>query len=57
MYSDLFRNKSLDEQGYILKYFYLIDPESLADSILKSLNGEKQFHLNEETVDTFFRRF
>ena len=55
MYSDLFRNKSLDEQGYILKYFYLIDPESLADSILKSLNGEKQFHLNEETVDTFFQ--
>ena len=52
---DMFRGKSLCEQEYILKYFYLIDPKSLSDSVQKKLNIKDGFDLNSpEGTELFF---
>ena len=52
---DMFRGKSLCEQEYILKYFYLIDPKSLSDSVQKKLNIKDGFDLNSpKGTELFF---
>ena len=56
MILDIFSQKSIMEQEYILKYFFLIDPDSLAIDIRKQLNAQgREFSLEDiNDIDLFF---
>lgn len=53
---NLFNNKSILEQEYILKYFYLLDPQPLVSEIRIDLKqkGISKLDMSSETIDIFF---
>ena len=53
---NLFNNKSILEQEYILKYFYLLDPQPLISEIRIDLKQKEisKLDMSSETIDIFF---
>lgn len=53
---DLFSTKSLLEQEYILKYFYLLDPQAIAIDVHAELEqkGITELDNNFENIELFF---
>lgn len=53
---DLFSTKSLLEQEYILKYFYLLDPDTIATEVHSELEqkGIVKLDIDSENIELFF---
>lgn len=53
---DLFSAKSLLEQEYILKYFYLLDPQAVASDVHAELEqkGIVELDTDSENIEHFF---
>ena len=53
---DFFSTNSLLEQEYILKYFYLLDPQAIATEVHAELEqkGIVELDIDSENIELFF---